>query len=230
MDATHKQKLKETIIIIIIIVILTAVGIFFLRKHANQQGKELMSKMDAVSIIHAEKGIQNCSSTSEAEAERLVILNDSLQQYKEQHEIIFLKLYTYHFTSTTLFLFFSILAALTVFVITQEGWKGTSQTVKVLFLIFTSLSSFFGLSASTFDQEKSIHRNGQAYINYDNLQKKLVNYCATGLDITGDSISFNKLHTEVVRKASELHDFYLEFDDQNLDANKIFNFKKEKEE
>ncbi|WP_298509030.1 hypothetical protein [uncultured Kordia sp.] len=230
MEAAHKQKLKETVIIILVIVILTGIGIFFLRQHANKQGKELMSSMDAVSVLHAEKGIQNCSNTSAVEAERLIVLNNNLQLYKEQHKVTFLKLYTYHFTSTTLFLFFSILAALTVFVITQEGWKGTAFTVKVLFLIFTSLSSFFGLSASTFDQEKSIHRNGLAYINYDNLQKKLVNYCATGLDINGDSISFNKLHSNVIKKATELHDFYLEFDDQNLDTKGIFNInKKEKE-
>jgi hypothetical protein len=230
MDATHKQKLKETIIIIIVIIILTAVGIFFLRKHANQQGKELMSSMDEVSRIYEEEGIKNCVNITDLQSKRLVILNNQLQKYKEQHEITFLKLYTYHFTSTTLFLFFSILAALTVFVITQEGWKGTSQTVKVLFLIFTSLSSFFGLSASTFDQETSIHRNGKAYINYDNLQKELANYCATGFTIQGDSIEFNKLHSKVMRNATELHDFYLEFDDQNLDGKNIFNLTKEKEE
>ncbi len=230
MEAAHKQKLKETVIIILVIVILTAVGIFFLRKHANKQGRELMSSMDEVSRIYKEESLKNCVSISEFQSKRLVILNNELQQYKEQHEITFLKLYTYHFTSSTLFLFFSILAALTVFVITQEGWKGTSQTVKVLFLIFTSLSTFFGLSASTFDQETSIHRNGKAYIDYDNLQKKLGNFCATGLTINGDSISFNQLHSEIKKKSTELHDFYLEFDDQSLDVNTIFNLKKKEEE
>ncbi|KAB8155873.1 hypothetical protein EZY14_001285 [Kordia sp. TARA_039_SRF] len=230
MEAVQKQKLKETISIIVVVVILTAIGIFFLRKHANKQGKELMSSMDEVSRIYEEEGIKNCVNLTEVQSKRLFILNKSLQKYKEQHEITFLKLYTYHFTSTTLFLFFSILSALTIFIITQEGWKGTSQTVKVLFLVFTALSSFFGLSASTFDQETSIHRNGKAYINYDNLQKKLGNFCATGLTITGDSISFNELHSEIMKKATELHDFYLEFDEQNLDTQGIFKLMKEEKE
>lgn len=227
MEAAKKQKLKETIIIILVIVILTVIGIFFLRMHANKQGQELMNSMDEVSLIHEKEGIKNCVNITESQSKRLIVLNSQLQKYKEQHEVIFLKLYTYHFTSTTLFLFFSILTALTVFVITQEGWKGTSQTVKILFLIFTSLSSFFGLSASTFDQETSIHRNGKAYINYDNLQKKLVNYCATGFSIKGDSITFNKLHSEVMESAIKLHDFYLEFDDQTLDKNAFSTEKKE---
>lgn len=230
MEFFKNQKLWYTVIIILVIVILTGVGIFFLRQHANKQGKELMSSMDAVSLLHAEKGVQNCKNTTLGEGEKLIELNDSIQNYKEQHEITFLKLYTYHFTSMTLFLLFSILAALTVFIITQEGWKGTAYTVKVLFLVFTTLSSFFGLSASTFDQEKSIHRNGLAYINYDNLQKKLVNFCATGLDINGDSITFSKLHSNIYKKATELHDFYLEFDDQKLDTKGVFNINRQQKE
>ncbi|AXG68573.1 hypothetical protein KORDIASMS9_00788 [Kordia sp. SMS9] len=230
MNVAYKKKLTETIITILVIVILTAVGIFFLRKHADKEGKELMSAMDAVSQLHSEQGIRNCITTNDSEEKRMIILNSALQNYKEQHEVTFLKLYTYHFTSMTLFLLFSILSALTVFIITQEGWKGTSHTVKVLFLVFTSLTSFFGLSASTFDQEKSIHRNGKAFINYDNLQKRLFNYCATGIDIDGDSISFTEMHTEVMKEASDLHDFYLEFDEQNLETKNIFNFTKEEKE
>jgi hypothetical protein len=230
MEAAQKQKLIETSIIILVIIALTAVGIFFLRKHANKEGRELMAPMDKVSKLYKDEGFVNCVSVSEAQSKQLVKLNNKIQLYKEQHEVTFLKLYTYHFTSMTLFLLFSILAALTVFVITQEGWKGTAYIVKVLFLVFTSLSSFFGLSASTFDQEKSIHRNGVAFINYDNLQKKLFNYCATGNNIDGDSITFNKVHSDVVKKVTELHDFYLEFDDQNLDTKGIFTIKGKEEE
>ncbi|MEM6719306.1 MAG: hypothetical protein AAF611_08340 [Bacteroidota bacterium] len=229
METFLNNKLWYTLSIIAVIIALTATGIYFLRKHANCEGKELMSAMDAVSALHAEKGIQNCHNTTQAQAERLIILNDAIQNYKLQHEVTFLKLYTYHFTSMTLFLLFSILTALTVFVITQEGWKETAYTIKVLFLVFTTLSSFFGLSASTFDQEKSIHKNGLAFINYDNLQKKLVNFCATGLDINGDSITFNKMHSDVMKKATELHDFYLEFDDQTLDTQSLFNLNKPEE-
>jgi hypothetical protein len=230
MEATHKQKVKETVVIILVIVILTAIGIFFLRKHANMQGRELMAPMDNVSRLYQEEGFVDCLSITELQTKKLVRLNKKIQSYKEQHEVTFLKLYTYHFTSMTLFLLFSILSALTVFVVTQEGWKGTSYTIKVLFLVFTSLTSFFGLSASTFDQEKSIHRNGIAFINYDNLQKKLFNYCATGASINGDSITFNKMHSEIVKKATELHDFYLEFDKQQLDTKDTFTLKGKDEE
>ncbi|QHI37827.1 hypothetical protein IMCC3317_32100 [Kordia antarctica] len=230
METATKQNLKEIIITVIVIVILTASGIHFLRKHANKEGRELMLSMNKVSSIHADKGIKDCYNIDDWQEGRLVILNDEIQEYKEQHEVIFLKLYTYHYTSSTLFLIFSILSALTVFLITQDGWNGTSHSIKVLFLVFMSLTSFFGISASTFDQKVSIGQNGNAYINYDNLQKELMNYCATNADIKGDSITFIKIHSSVINRMTKLHDFYLEFEKQSVDTNKMFSLEKKEEE
>lgn len=226
METTKKQKLKEITITVIIIVILTATGIYFLRKHANKEGSELMHSMNEASRIRADKSVKDCYTIDDWQEDRLITLNSELQKYKEQHEVTFLKLYTYHYTSSTLFLIFSILSALTVFVITQDGWKGTSHNIKVLFLVFMSLTSFFGISASTFDQKVSIQKNGQAYINYDNLQKELMNYCATNLDIKGDSISFKKIHSGVMNRMTKLHDFYLEFDKQSVDTKNMFSLEK----
>ncbi|WP_430411345.1 hypothetical protein [Kordia sp.] len=217
-----RKQLKESVLLIVIILVLTTVGIFLLRDHAEKEGKELMEPMDEVSQLHVEEGLKNCVATTENQSKSLVKLNNALQKYKEQHEITFLKLYKYHFTSSTLFLVFSILSALALFLITQEGWKNTSHFIKALFLTCTAMASFFGLSLSTFEQKISIHQNANAYIDYDNLQKKLRNFCATSLTIEGDSISFSKLHSEIMNEAKGLHGFYLEFDTENIDTATIF--------
>ncbi|MBC8757276.1 hypothetical protein H2O64_21580 [Kordia sp. YSTF-M3] len=226
MEATKKQQLKQNIAIIIVITILTAIGLYFLRNHASKEGRELMNPMDEASRIYADKGIKNCVNITEMQADRLITLNSQLQKYKEQHEITFLKLYTYHFTSSTLFLIFSILSAMALFVITQEGWKNTSYFVKTVFLSFTALASFFGLSLSTFEQKISIDQNADTYIKYDNLQKELSNFCATSMTIKGDSITFDKFHSKIMNEATNMHGFYLEFDPESIDTSKIFDLEK----
>jgi len=216
MEAVRTKQIKEVGITFSIVIILTVIGFLLLEHHAEKEGGELMASMDKVSEIQTTDGITNCTGRNQREADRLVVLNNVIQNHKKQHETTFLKLYTYHFVSMKLFLIFSILSALTVFVITHSGWKNTSNYVKAMFLLFTAISSLFGLSLTTFDQKTGIHQNGQAFISYDNLQKQLVNYCATGTDISGDSISFIKMHATVMRKATELHDFYLDFEKKEL--------------
>ena len=217
-----KKQVKESIILIVTILVLTVIGLLFLRNHSEKEGKELMASMDEVSRLHAEEGIKDCVNISENQTKSLVKLNNALQKYKEQHEITFLKLYKYHFTSSTLFLIFSILSALALFLITQEGWKNTSHFIRTLFLSCTAMASFFGLSLSTFEQKISIDQNANAYIDYDNLQKRLVNFCATSMTIKGDSITFNQLHSEIMNEAINLHGFYLEFDAESLNTASVF--------
>lgn len=217
-----RKQLKESVLLIVTILILTTVGLLFLRNHAEKEGKDLMKPMDEVSVLHAEEGIKNCVNINEEQSQSLGKLNRALQKYKEQHEITFLKLYKYHFTSSTLFLVFSILSALALFLITQEGWKNTSHFIKTLFLVCTAMASFFGLSLSTFEQKISIDQNANAFIDYDNLQKRLVNFCATSMTIEGDSITFDKLHSEIMNDAKGLHGFYLEFDAENVNVANSF--------
>lgn len=228
MEIISKKQIKEVLITFFVIIVLIIIGFFLLKNHAEKEGKELMSPMDEVSRIQTTDGITNCEGRTEREATNLVTLNNIIQNHKQQHEITFLKLYMYQYVSMKFFIIFSILSALTVFVITHSGWQHTSSYVKTLFLIFTAITSFFGLSLTTFDQKDGIHRNGQAFINYDNLQKQLVNYCATGTNIEGDSISYTKLYSGVMKKAAELHDFYLDFDKKKIDTKDLFNYKKDK--
>lgn len=222
MEANRKKQLIGIATIVIAVVILTGIGLLLLRNYANTEGQALMKPMDEASSIHMKEGIKNCVNITDRQSERLIILNNIIQKHKEQHEITFLKLYTYHFTSMTLFLIFSILSALMVFLITHEGWKGASDLVKTLFIVFTAMTSFFGLSLSTFEQEISIDQNGKAFINYNNLQKKLMNFCATASDMKGDSITFTKLHSEIMSEAGELHDFYLKFDKESINTKNMF--------
>ncbi|MEM6684521.1 MAG: hypothetical protein AAF617_01900 [Bacteroidota bacterium] len=216
MEAPQKKEIIEVGITIVVIIILTTIGYFLFTNHAEKEGRELMASMDQVSEIQTSDGITNCVNRTQQEADNLVTLNNVIQYHKQQHETTFLKLYTYHFVSMKLFLIFSILAGLAIFIITQGGWKNTSNYIKTLFLIFTAVSSFFGLSLTSFDQKTGIHQNAKAFISYDNLQKQLVNYCATDANIDGDSISFIEIHSSVMRKAAELHDFYLDFEKKEL--------------
>ncbi|WP_046757882.1 hypothetical protein [Kordia jejudonensis] len=226
LQVSKKKQLKETVFLILTMVALTAIAIFFLKSHAEDEGKELMKPMNEVSMLHSKQGIKDCINITEKQSQNLIILNSTLQKYKEQHEITFLKLYEYHFTSSTLFLVFSILSALALFLITQEGWKNTAHLVKVSFLVCTAFTSFFGLSLSTFEQKISIDQNANAYIDYDNLQKKLINFCATSLTTEGDSISFGKLHSNIMNEAKNLHGFYLEFDAESVDVANAFSLEK----
>lgn len=217
-----RKEVKEGIILIATILIFTVIALLFLRNHAEKEGKELMQPMDEVSRLHAEEGYKNCVNLDKEQTASLLRLNNALQQYKQQHEITFLKLYKYHFTSSTLFLVFSILSALALFLITQEGWKNTSNIVRILFLTCTAFASFFGLSLSTFEQKISIDQNANAYIDYDNLQKRLRNYCATSMTTDAEFITFDQMHSEIVKEAETLHGFYLEFDTESVNAATIF--------
>ncbi|WP_420570877.1 hypothetical protein [Kordia sp.] len=226
METDTKKLVKQTVIIVIIIIALTSIGIYFLKSHAENEGKDLMKPMTEASQIQTNEAITDCAALTETQTKDIITLNTIIQKHKQQHKVTFLKLYTYHFVSRKLFLVFSILSALIVFLITQNGWKETSFTVKTLFLIFTAFASLFGLSLSSFDQKVSIHKNGKAYINFDSLQKELINYCVTNADMKGDSITFVKLYAGVSKKVTELHDFYLEFDEQTVDKSS-FNYEKE---
>jgi len=65
-------------------------------------------------------------------------------------------------------------------------------------------------------------KNANAFIDYDNLQKKLMNFCATSMTFEGGSITFDKLHSGAMNEAINLHGFYLEFDAESLNTTTIF--------
>src|SRR5690606_21330275 len=106
------------------------------------------------------------------------------------------------------------------FLIGQKGWRETDQWIRSLFLTSGALTSFYVLSINVFKQDVGINKNLESYIQYDNLQKEVLNFCSTEphQSIKGDTLNFTSFHTYAVTRLVEINNIYLEFDKDALEG------------
>jgi len=195
------------------IVILSQVAAFFLRNMAAKEGQTMIGPLDTVSEIQSHLEPKD-SDLSIIEIAKLNRLNKIICGHKEHHKVTFLELYEYHFASTTLFTICSILAAVFAFLVGQEGWKSSSLLIRYMLITFSALTSFYGLSVKVYKQDTSIQKNLGSYVNYDNLQKQILNFSYTQQTSNEEDkkLDFNQFHSYITAEMIKINNLYLEFD------------------
>jgi len=195
------------------LIILSQLAAIGFRHIANSTGKKLIAPLDRVSIIQSDLKNSDCS-LNYRHLIKIQKLNKVILEHKEHHKQTFLTLYKFHFSSVSQLTIFSIITGLLAFLIGQKGWKDTNPTIRSLFLACGALTSFYALSINVYKQDIGINKNLESYIQYDNLQKEILNFCSTEShqNIKGDTLNFDDFHTYTVKKLIEINNIYLEFD------------------
>lgn len=197
----------------ICLVLLSIIAAMGFRHVAQKTGSELITPLDNVSSLQSDIKATDYS-LKKNEFNKIQKINEIILKHKEHHKKTFLTLYEYHFSSISLLIIFSILTGLLAFLIGQKGWKETHQTTRTLFLTCGALASFYALSINVYKQDVGINKNLDSYIQYDNLQKEILNYYSTepNQKLDGDTLNFSDFHTYTVKRLVEINNIYLEFD------------------
>ncbi len=213
------NKLKSPPLLAAIgLLMFSQIAAILLRNGSEDLGIKLMAPLDSVSQMQSVHDV-NYHTISADETTKINRLNKIISSHKEQHKLTFLELYKFHFASLSLLTIFSILTGILAFVIGHNGWKETSGMVKTLFLTSVALTSFYGLSINVYQQDVGINKNLNSYIQYDNIQKEILNYCSTSPNqaLNGDTLAFSDFHTLIVEKLVNANTIYLEFDQDAIE-------------
>ena len=216
---------SRPVILSIGIVVLSQLAAIGFRYVARDTGARLISPLDSLSVIQSTIDTKSVN-LNEREINTIARLNKMILKHKEQHRLTFLTLYQFHFATVTLLTMFSIVSGILAFLVGQNGWKDTPDTTRSLFLTCVALTSFYGLATTVYKQDVGINRNLKSYVQYDNLQKEILNFCSThpNQGINGDTLSFNDFHISITKKMIDINNIYLEFD---KDAVEVKDFLKE---
>lgn len=211
--------LRHPIFLCICLVLLSQISAVGFRYLAQKTGNELITPLDNVSSLQSDIKATDYS-LKENEFKKIQKVNEIISKHKEHHKKTFLTLYGYHFSSISLLIIFSILTGFLAFLIGQEGWKETHRITRFLFLTCGALTSFYALSINVYKQDVGINKNLDSYIQYDNLQKEILNYYSTepNQKLDGDTLSFSDFHTYTIKRLVEINNIYLEFDKDAIEV------------
>ncbi|NRA11194.1 MAG: hypothetical protein HRT57_04475 [Crocinitomicaceae bacterium] len=107
-----------------------------------------------------------------------------------------------------------------MFLVGQNDWHGASSIIKSALITSIALTSFYVLSIQVFNQDEIITKNLNNYVELDNLQLEIFNYCGTypNTNSEGDTLSFNEFHTHVVERLVLMNEIYVEFNEETIEA------------
>jgi hypothetical protein len=73
------------------------------------------------------------------------------------------------------------IAAVSLVLISQKGWKDANEYIITVFFVMTTATVFFGAFPGLFRHEETIAENKRLYLKYVALEDEILTYAATGL-------------------------------------------------
>ena len=134
--------------------------------------------------------------------------------HKETGRVYFVNYYTF----TVLLSVATILTAILLIIIANNGWQQAKDYAKVSFFSFFAISTFFGVMTVSLGQKENYENNFKQYIFYDKVQNNILTFINTSEKY--DSVkSKNIVDSFIVAINTDLRNntnFFL-----NIDANKV---------
>lgn len=214
METITKSLLFNTSIAITIIS-LSQLAAWLFRTMASKNGKKILEPLTNASddqLTELEKPPLNNNDNNK----HLISLFKIVRYRKKHHETIFLKLYQYHFASVSMLLILSVISAIIVFIVAQDGLHSVCICLKTVFYTMAALTTFYALSPIVYKQDITISRNLKNYIVFDNIQNDIYNFIITNPSTPSNSQEFNDFHTGLMKKISENNSIDLDFDFKSI--------------
>ncbi|MFN8251783.1 MAG: hypothetical protein U0V75_07860 [Ferruginibacter sp.] len=136
------------------------------------------------------------------------------QHHKETGRVYYANYYTF----TVILSIATILTAILLIIIANNGWQKATPLAKVSFFTLFSISSFFGVMTATLGQKENYENNFKQYIFYDKVQNNILTFVNTSEKF--DSVkSKNLVDSFIVAINSDLRNNNQFF--MSIDASKI---------
>lgn len=98
---------------------------------------------------------------------------------KEHHKETGRVYYANYYTFTVILSVATILTAILLIIITNNGWQKADTFAKVSFFSFFAITSFFGIMTVTLSQKDNYENNFKQYIFYDKVQNNILTFVNT---------------------------------------------------
>jgi len=200
----------------ILIFSMTFGGAMQARKFFEKESNFVFTPLD--SIYFENVALLNKHSKLSKEQTDLVLSKaEILQLNKTHHKRIFMKVYSNHYASVTIFPFLSGITVLLSFLIAQNGWKACSNMLKSIFMIFALLTGLYGIFPSVYKQKETVDNNLNNYQAFNKIQNKLFDYSISSPMIYGDTMNFDHF-IDLIHKEENLHEkIYYELEHRSID-------------
>lgn len=195
-------KFISSPILLVLGILIFAVGCtLFFNWQATTSINDLNGPLEIVSNTQSKLDSNN-TNLSKAEFLELEKLNSIVDGQKEHHKNTFSLVYRYQYTSIMMLSIFSILTLLMTFIMGSKGWQESTNQVRALFLTCICLTAFYTLLIVVYQQDTDRGSSVKSYLKLDNIQKDLVQYCATNSNITlaGDTLEYDDFHHYTMKR------------------------------
>jgi hypothetical protein len=183
-----KESIAREIILLTVIVagFLTAAygtAVYFRR---DARGFAEGWRQDLQSVNCAADGKAGLSVTidaSDADKARLAGQFEELKSRVHHHLDLFIKFYSYYFSTVVMVGVLASVAAICLLFITSKGWNPANPYAKTIFLVATASATYCAAFPSIFQQQQNIDDNKRLYLEYVTLGNEMCSYAATGENV-----------------------------------------------
>ncbi|MEI9810305.1 MAG: hypothetical protein WDO16_21885 [Bacteroidota bacterium] len=92
---------------------------------------------------------------------------------RSHHYQVSMAFFKNYYSNTVCLMLISCIGGLLLFALVSKGWKDSSYTLKVLFLVMASAAVFISLFTNVFSQQKNFEENMLRYMDYTKTELKL---------------------------------------------------------
>jgi len=208
--------LKHAGIVIGILCVMT-IGIIVLRNNALKNGENLTASLKT-ELELSTAGSEELSAKEKRELILLIELFDFIKSRREHNRAVFMSMYAYHFTSTTLLIILSSLSTVLLLIVANQGIANTKPYFKTVFFTIAFITTSYAVIPQVYDFEKNIETNFDLYRSYEQLRYDIYSYAT--LMREGDEMdelqSFSEFYTGLIGEMRDLINIGIQFDSESL--------------
>lgn len=228
MCLTNIYKNKELVISISIILTIVVCATLFSGKifidFFERQSDKSFKPLDSIYVLNRSL-LETNSKLSDTQKGLLLRKAEVIEQNKNHHKIIFVKLYSNYYAAVTLFAILSGITVILSFLIAQNGWKQCKPILKALFLTIVFLSALYGLFPTIYKQNETSYKNLDNYLKYNKIQKQIFDYAITAPYLYSDSLDFSQFINNINEEELEISNIYFGLEQKSINQDILENIK-----
>lgn len=165
---------------------------------------------------------------SAVEQKRLDAQLRTIRDRIKHHGEVMAFFYVNYFVAIVMVMVAGLIVAVTLFMIAQKGWTGTSSYVEAIFIVASMWVAFYGLFPPVFQQEQNITDNKALFLKFKGLETEVESYPVTLLTLKNESKTPREFINHIDFELDRLGNIALGFDVNKISYQDAITLSKEK--
>lgn len=132
------------------------------------------------------------------------------------HLKVMLYFYSRYIMATSMATVLGLIASIVFLLVSRVGWAKADKYLITILIVTASTAVFFGLAPQLYKQSENLEANKKLYVSYKALEERVLNYIATGHDLSTDN-KIEKVDSKIFihrigTQLDSLHYFPIEID------------------